>query len=175
MICGHDKTKRIQDAAWQAYCAVQDVIDALENIGLTVEDGTMENAGYARASSLYAATTAAGTAVLETFNVPVHGVQGDEGFMILAHVDKEGRKSKSVPDKTTRALMDLADTAEKKGIHLSKGMRQYEVTVAMTGGISVYAESEDRARGIVDGMATDEIMEKAAWDSPSATDAYPNP
>lgn len=175
MICGHDKTKRIQDSAWQAYCAVQAVIDALENIGLTVEDGTMDGRNGEGASALYGATTAAGAAVLETFGIPVHGVQGDEGFMLLAHADKEGRKSKSVPDKIARALRDLADTAEKKEIRVSEGMRPYEVTVSISGGITVYADSSEHAMAAVNGMGSDEIMEKAAWDGPSATDAYRNP
>lgn len=175
MICGHDRTKRIQDSAWQAYCAVQDVIDALEDIGLTVEGGTMEGADNGKASALYGAMTAAGTAVLETFDVPVHGVQGDEGFMVLAHADKDGRKSKSVPERIARALSDLADTAKKKEIHVSEGMRPYEVTVSMCGGITVYSDSSENAMAAADAMGSEDIIERAAWDGPSATDAYRNP
>lgn len=176
MICGHDKTKRIQDSAWQAYCAAQDVIDALEDIGLTVEGGTMDgNAGHGGVSALYGAMTMAGAVVLETCGVPVHGVQGDEGFMVLAHADKEGRKSKSVPDRVLKALKDLADTAEKKEIRVTEGMHPYEVTVSIAGGITAYADSSENAMKAVDAMPSDEIIERAAWDSPSATDAYRNP
>lgn len=174
MICGEDKTRKIMDDAWQAYCGAQSVIDAMEGIGLSVDGAASDKDGDS-VSRLYGAMTAAGNILLRVCGVPRPGTLADEAFMVLAHATPEMRREDRFPERLERALLDLADTAEKKSVQVEPGLRPYDVTVAMSGGMTVYATGRDEAMSAVRGMPSDRILEAAAWDGPEPTDAYANP
>lgn len=174
MICGEDKTRKILDDAWQAYCSAQSAIDAMEGIGLSVDGASSPGSGDSVAR-LYGAITSAGNILLRICGVPRPGTLADEAFMVLAHATPEMRREDRFPERLERSLLDLADTAEKKSVHMEPGLRPYEVTVAMSGGITVYATGQYEAMQAVREMPSDRIMEAAAWDCPEPTDAYSNP
>lgn len=95
--------------------------------------------------------------------------------MVIANARKDERESSHFPPRLERALADIADTASKKHIISRKPAPDavpFEVTVAMSGGITVMARCQEEAMAAANAMDTGSLLEKAAWDSASATDAY---
>lgn len=176
MICGNEKTKRILDAAWRAYCYAQSTIDALENIGLSVDGASMMNdSRHDSVSGLYGAMTEASGVIMDICGIPSSTAFFDEACMVLAHATSEMRHEAAFPAKLLEPFMDIADSADKKALCLSPGDRAHEVTMSMCGGVTVYAADPEAAMEKAASLDSDTILEKAAWDSASPTDAYRNP
>lgn len=159
---------RIVKNAWDAYRRVSGAVAALESIGLSVDGSS----GKDDVSGLFGAMTAAGGVLLAAFGIPDGQPWSDEGFEILAGLGPEALKQAVLP---MGARVSLDAVAEKAAEQMAGGDgKTYEVTVAMTGGISVRARNRDAALGKVDGMDQDLAVRLAAWDSLTPTDAYEN-
>lgn len=164
-------------SAWLSYASVYKSIDAMASIGLDLDGGkTHTKTGC---QHLYAAMTESANIIMACCGIPRKTVQAEQLDMFLSQtaggVDPSDQKSvKDSFDKIMSAAMDMKDTYDKNRMRVpwegTPGM--YEVTVSMTGGITVTASSEKDAMAFVDGMASEDIVEGAAWESPSATDAY---
>lgn len=161
--------EKILDAVWRAYQSAQAAIDTLEDIGLSVDGRSKQDGSM---SVLFGAMTNAENAILEIFGTS----RADEASMVLSGMSKEERKSPVFPARIRRALEDMADTDFKsRMLPLPEGAVCHEVTVTMTGGISVYAPDAKAAMAAADALDTRDVLRNACWESPSATDAYENP
>lgn len=159
---------RIAKNAWDAYRHVQDAINALESVGLSV-DGCSGKDGV---PGLFGALTAAGNVLLAAYGVPDEQPWSDEAFEALANACPGTKAPETLPDSARRALAAIAEKAAEQETDGEE--KRYDVTVAMTGGISVRARSRDAALAKVDAMDQDAAVRLAAWDGLAPTDAYEN-
>lgn len=176
MILSETARDQVIKNAWHAYVSIQKSIDALASIGLELDGGSSDK--KTGCQPLYGAMTAAANALFACFGIEPGTVYAEQLDMLLSHhagsaavADPESMK-KSL-EKMTSSALEIADTAEKATLHLAEpGTALYDVTVSMSGGVTVSAKSEAEAMDKANAMGTDEIVQKAAWDYPSATDAH---
>lgn len=162
-------SEKILDAVWRAYQSAQAAVDILEDVGLAVDGASEDDKNM---SVLFRAMTSAEDAILELFGIE----RRDEASMVLSGMSREERGSEKFPPRIKQALDDMADTDFKnRMLPIPEGAKCHEVTLSMTGGISVYAASPEDATEAAGRLDTEDILMNACWDSPSATDAYRNP
>lgn len=167
-LIGESSVEKILDAAWRGYQAVSNTISALESIGLS-PDG---DAGKPGMSALFAAQTACEDAMLEIFGIPRATPAADKAagaLSSLASLRSDGGGSAAGPGAVRMAMLEIlagsADGADAGG-------SPYEVTVSMTGGMTIYAGSAGEAMAAAAAMPSDKILRAVCWEYPAATDAY---
>lgn len=177
MILSEKTRDAVLMSAWVAYASVYKSIDAMASIGLDLDGGKAP--AKTGCQHLYAAMTGSANIIMACCGIPRKTVQAEQLDMFLSQtaggVDPSDPESvKSAFSKIMSAAMDMKDTYEKNRMRVpwdgTPGM--YEVTVSMSGGITVPASSEKDAMAFVNGMTSEDIVEGGAWDSPAATDAY---
>lgn len=173
-IIDENALNRILNHAWTAYQQSQNAIDTLEAIGLNV-DGNSAKAGTM--SVLFGVMTAAENVMLSALGIPDASAYGDEGLAVLSSASSEERSSENMPDRIKYALMAVAQKCFEKDMpEAQDGDTPHEVTLAMTGSITVMAASVEKAMNIASDMPSGTLIAAACWEDcgPSATDAYEN-
>lgn len=165
-LIGESSVEKILDAAWRGYQAVSNTISALESIGLS-PDG---DAGKPGMSALFAAQTACEDAMLEIFGIPRATPAAEKAAGALARLASlrgdDGVSSAAGPGAVRMAMLEiLAGSADAGG-------SPYEVTVSMTGGMTICAGSAEEAMAAAAAMPSDKILRAVCWEYPAATDAY---
>lgn len=173
-LIGESSLDKILDAAWRGFQGAAMAVEALESIGLSPDGSAVDKNGKPGMSSLFAAQTACEDAILEIFGIRRDTPGADMAAEALAKLaqlhDGLGAASAAGTGAVRMAMAKLSDGVPDKD--QASRDKPYEVTVTMTGGMTVYAESEAAAMATVNAMPTDEIMRAACWDCPAATDAY---
>lgn len=168
-----DTADQLLNKAWSAYRRVEKIIDCLEDAGLSVDGSSSDEKPMA---GLFGVLTDTGDMILELMGVPAAQPYSDEAHMVLSHRDAKDSDSRTFPQRLRSALSDIADTAYKKSLlPMPDGAKPHEVTVCLTGGLTVYAKDETGARDAADAMPTGTVLQNTAWeDCANVTDAYEN-
>ena len=69
-------------------------------------------------------------------------------------------------------LYSVRRLAENVSTDTDPSLQPFEVTLSITGGLTVYGSSEDDAIRRANAMPSDDLIRNGCWDSPGATDAY---
>lgn len=156
----------IMDACWTAYRAAKRGIDILESIGLSVEGAAKDKARDM--SILFEAQTAAENAMFAIAGLQRAANAADKASAILA---KEAGAN-DPPSSSGGILFELRRLAENVSTDTDPSLQPFEVTLSITGGLTVYGSSEDDAIRRANAMPSDDLIRNGCWDSPGATDAY---
>ncbi len=163
--------ERMADRAWKGYAMVHAAINALEDAGLTVETGSKP--GNEDAGAMYGAMTACSDIIREAYGLEGGTIQAEKLDMYLSDASRDHGITDAMPEDVKARIHALVreQTRQASDGTYGAGTKQYEVTVAMFGGISVTAASSDGAISAVNAMETGAIVAGADWEMPEATDA----
>ncbi|MCM1295863.1 MAG: hypothetical protein NC311_10005 [Muribaculaceae bacterium] len=168
-----DARDKALDAAWKIYAQAQDIINTLGDIGLEVDGANAGRPGSL--SGLFGITTKACDIILNLLGVPHEAPWLDQASMVLADLAPH-KNSDRLPGQIRTALENIADTALKKSmLPIPDGAKSFEVTLSMSGSVTVYTADENSAMSAANNLDTGTLIRAACWDSPNATDAYENP
>lgn len=172
MVLWTQQSENIVNAAWRGLVAAQNVVTALESIGLDV-DGTAAKGG-AGANGLYGAIGACCDVLREAWAIPSGTPWSEQVDMYLATAaPKLGKDSPlKMPAQARTAMDNIRNTMEAASVGSPEGLAPYEVTVSATGGVTVYASGREDAMSRLAAMDDGEAAARTAWDGITATDAY---
>ena len=165
-LLGSGDMAAVARAAWKSYRYAAKAIDALESVGLDIDGADPGKNGMA---GLFGIESEAADILLALYGIPRASHWAEELDAALARAARQAGGDPFPEDLECRFKAAARAAIASGQVRNGRTLSRFDVTVAICGGMDVYATDIESAGKAARSMPSDAVISRAWWTPPEAT------